>query len=155
MTVNAPELVMTLDRRIETSPADAFADWTVPTRLQWYLNPSHASSATVPITVDLTVGGAWCVPMVIDSDTAYMTGGVYREIIPGRLLRFVWGARPGWPDPSEEREGLVTLNDDDGATALHFALTWIPRAGDDTSNWPQCVAGWTDTIGRLVARYES
>ncbi|MEN9620872.1 MAG: hypothetical protein RL499_1065 [Actinomycetota bacterium] len=144
---------MTLDRRIAASPAEVFADWTQPERLEWYLNPNAPQSATVPITVDLRVGGAWCVPMIIDRETAYMTGGVYREIVPGQSIRFLWGARPGWPDPDDEREALLSLEGDDGHTVLAFQLTWRPRDDDDVTIWPMCVAGWNDTIDRLVQKH--
>ena len=50
--------------------------------------------------------------MVIDESTAYTTGGVYREIVPGEKLVFSWGATDGWPELDPERldeSPLVTV----------------------------------------------
>ena len=58
---------------------------------------------SVPIEVDLRVGGTWRQQMVIDADTQYMTGGVYAEIVPHRRLAFYWGAAGGWPSLDPER----------------------------------------------------
>jgi uncharacterized protein YndB with AHSA1/START domain len=50
--------------------------------------------------------------MVIDESTAYVTGGVYREIVHEEKLVFAWGATDGWPklDPDRLDESpLVTV----------------------------------------------
>lgn len=153
MAATIPELSTVLRRRVRASPADVFADWTVPERLDWYLNPENRSRATVPITVDLRVGGAWCVPMIVDSTTAYITGGVYLDIHPNHRVRFAWGARPGWPDPDDGFEGVLVLRDAGAETDLEFELSWAATAGTDVDVWPQCIAGWSATIDRLVDRY--
>ena len=70
--------------------------WTDPDQLEWYYNPAQPIPDE-PIELDLRVGGVWRQRMVIDEDTAYYTGGVYREIVPGRSLVFAWGATGGWP----------------------------------------------------------
>jgi uncharacterized protein YndB with AHSA1/START domain len=153
MAETQPELSTVLRRRVRASPADVFADWTVAERLDWYLNPENRSRATVPITVDLRVGGAWCVPMIVDSTTAYVTGGVYRQIQPSRALRFAWGARPGWPDPDDGFEGALVLGETGGQTHMEFTLSWAAPSGTDVAGWSQCVDGWGSTIDRLVDRY--
>ena len=43
-------------------------------------------TARKPITVDLRVGGAWRQQMVINAETQYFTGGVYREIVPNERV---------------------------------------------------------------------
>ena len=49
------------------------------------------------------MGGVWRQRMVIDEDTEYFTGGVYRGIVQDERLVFSWGgATDGWPtlDPA-------------------------------------------------------
>jgi len=143
-----------LGRRVGASADALFADWTEPARLRWYLNPEHRDKATVPIIVDLVVGGAWCVPMIIDDDTAYMTGGIYRLIEPAREIQFTWGARPGWPNPSDGIEvGVFLVAIDDDATELELEVRWTGADHPSDGMLSACAAGWGDTIDRLVARY--
>lgn len=153
MADTRPMLRTVVRRRLRATRAEIFADWTDPDRLDWYPNPDNRSRATVPITVDLQVGGAWCVPMIVDGTTAYITGGVYREIQPNHLVRFAWGARPGWPDPDDGFECALVLRDAGAETDLEFELSWAANAGADIDVWPQCIAGWSTTIDRLVDRY--
>ena len=65
-----------------------------------------------PIDVDLRVGGAWRVKMVMNENLQYFTGGIYREIVPGEKLVFTWGAVDGWPEIDSDHLDdcpLVTL----------------------------------------------
>lgn len=99
--------------------------------------------------------------MVIDADTSYVTGGVYRVIDPPERLVFTWGAVGGWPeldlaDPESAEAPLATvlLNDLGDRTELVFRIDF--PAGVDTERLQAWLArgirdGWTDTIDRLVA----
>jgi uncharacterized protein YndB with AHSA1/START domain len=76
-----------------------------------------------PIELDLRIGGVWRQQMVIDESTAYVTGGVYCEIVPDERLVFTWGATDGWPRLDADRldDGpLVTVvfGQVDGRTEL-------------------------------------
>ena len=86
----------TLTREVPAPRARVFAAWTEPAHLKWLFNPAFATDE--PITVDLTVGGAWRQRMIIDESYNYVTGGVYREIVPNERLVFAWGATDGWPE---------------------------------------------------------
>ena len=99
-----------------------FRAWTEPDRLDWYYNPAQPIPEE-PIELDLRVGGVWRQRMIVDEDTAYDTGGIYREIVPGEKLVFTWGATDGWPrlDSDDlDASPLVTvmLSETEGGTEL-------------------------------------
>ena len=86
-------------------PAEVFRAWTDPERLGWFYNDAQPIPKE-PIEVDLRVGGAWRQLMVISEETAYYTGGVYREIVPDEKLVFSWG--PWTAGPSSIPRGSTT-----------------------------------------------
>ena len=61
--------------------------------------------------------------MVIDEETNFVTGGIYREIVPNERLVFAWGATDGWPkiDPEpldDSPQVTVTFEEADGRTVI-------------------------------------
>ena len=148
----------TLTRRFDAPPELVFEAWTDPDGLDWFFNPGMPHDG--PATVDLRVGGEWRLHMVVNATTQYMTGGVYREIVPNRKLVFSWGARDGWPALD-----LARLDDSPLATVL---LTPVGRQTEMVFHLqlPDQMAeaavrdwlatgmqnGWGITIDRLVTR---
>jgi uncharacterized protein YndB with AHSA1/START domain len=98
--------------------------------------------------------------MVIDESTAYVTGGVYREIVPDERLVFAWGASDGWPKLDLDRLGdsplvTVTLSRDNGGTALTLHVSLPAHLAEErVREWwsPAVRDGWQDTVDRLAAR---
>ena len=149
----------TLTWTLDAPAADVFRAWTDPEQLDWYFNPEYPVPAE-PIELDLRVGGVWRQFMVVDDDTAYFTGGVYREIVPGRRLVFSWGATDGWPklDPDRLEDNplvTVTMDEADGRTelTLHVELPAAFANADMPAGFLGHVqAGWRDTVDRLALR---
>jgi uncharacterized protein YndB with AHSA1/START domain len=149
----------TVVRTLSGTPAEVFAAWTDPSQLIWFLNPD-TTPLDEPITVDLRVGGQWRLRMKHD-DLDYVTGGIYREIVPNERLVFEWGAVDGWPllDPEKPDDApIVTLafrDNGDGTTTqtLHSSL---PESMSETraTEWMSTgmLEGWGMTIDRLVSR---
>ena len=139
--------------------AEVFRAWTVPSELEWFLNPEQPRPAQ-PIEVDLRVGGAWTVPMVIDEETSYTTGGIYLEVVPDELIVFAWGAEDGWPklDRADLLAGpvaTIVFEDLDGDTASSRATMTLalPDTMPD-AEVEQWLArgignGWRMTVERL------
>jgi uncharacterized protein YndB with AHSA1/START domain len=151
----------TLTRILDAPRELVFQAWTDPEQLQWFLNPG-AATPEEPIEVDLRVGGEWKLLMVIDEDTQYYTGGVYREIVPVEKLAFTWGAADGWPkiDPDRSEDGpLVTLTFSDiaGSTEMVLQFTLPDHLSEDAvREWmgtPYMREGWGETIDRVVAKF--
>jgi uncharacterized protein YndB with AHSA1/START domain len=148
----------TLTWTLDAPPAQVFRAWTDPDHLQWYYN-DHQPFPTEPIELDLRVGGAWRQRMIIDESTAFVTGGVYREIVRDEKLVFAWGATDGWPELDHDRldeSPLVTVTFSQVGTrtemTVHVELpASMPR--DRVEQWWSMGVreGWRDTVDRLAA----
>ena len=149
----------TLTWTLDAPPAQVFRAWTDPDHLDWFYNDEQPIPSE-PIELDLRVGGVWRQQMVIDADTSYPTGGVYREIVPDEKLVFAWGATDGWPkldlDRLEESPLVtVTLRRENGATELTVHVEMPAHLSDDRVQewWALGIRnGWRDTVDRLAAR---
>ena len=148
----------TLTRTLNAPRAAVWRAWTDPAELAWFLNPESPAPAE-PISVDLRVGGAFRVHMIVSDELDYMTGGIYREIVPIERLVFEWGAVDGWPrlDPANPDDApLTTLTFTElGPRSTEFALTVsfpdsMSRALADEWLTTGMRDGWGMTIDRLV-----
>jgi uncharacterized protein YndB with AHSA1/START domain len=148
----------TLTWTLDAPAENVFRAWTDPGHLAWFYNDEQPIPDE-PIEVDLRVGGAWRQHMVIDERTAYVTGGVYREIVPDEKLVFSWGATGGWPALDPERlddSPLVTvLLSRLGARTqltLHVELPTSFSGEGMLEGWfGHIQSGWRDTVDRLAA----
>ena len=148
----------TLTWTLDASPTEVFQAWTDPDHLGWFYN-DHQPIPSEPIELDLRVDGVWRQLMVIDEDTAYFTGGVYREIVADEKLSFAWGAIDGWPnlDPDRlDQSPLVTVTlDPRGDRTKMTVHVRLPTALPDDGVlewWSMAADGWRDTVDRLAAR---
>ncbi len=148
----------TLTWTLDAPPAEVFRAWTDPDHLQWFYNDSTPIPSE-PIELDLRVGGAWRQTMVIDESTAYVTGGVYREIVRDEKLVFAWGATDGWPklDPDHLDEGplvTVTFSHVDGRTEMTVHVELPASLSEERVQewWSMGIRnGWRVTVDRLAA----
>jgi uncharacterized protein YndB with AHSA1/START domain len=148
----------TLTWTLDAPPAQVFRAWTDPDHIDWFYNPEQPLPSE-PIELDLRIGGVWRQHMVIDEDTAYVTGGVYREIVPDERLVFAWGATDGWPQLDPDRLDVsplvtVTLSPRDGRTELTVHVELPESIPDDgvPGWWSMAADGWRDTVDRLASR---
>jgi uncharacterized protein YndB with AHSA1/START domain len=149
----------TLTRLLDAPRERVFQAWTDPDHLQWFF--SDQTDPREPIMVDLRVGGVWRQKMVVDEETTYYTGGIYREIVPPERIVFTWGAVDGWPpiDPDRPEDGpviTVTLNEVGDKTEMVFHLQLPDHLSEDrVREWfaSGIRGGWSDTIDRLVASF--
>lgn len=145
----------TLTRMLDAPPDVVWQAWTEPKYLDWFFNPNTRPDHAT--TVDLRVGGAWRQHMVESAERQYVTGGIYREIVPHRRLVFAWGASGGWPDTDEPDGPQVTveLTPVGERTRMEVALH-LPDALSDSQvkAWLDMgvEAGMSMTIDRLVAK---
>ncbi|MGC5223708.1 SRPBCC family protein [Micromonospora sp. DT81.3] len=156
MTETQIQREISIRRHFDAPPSAVFRAWTDPDHLGWFLNPEQPRPEQ-PIEVDLRVGGAWRVPMVIDDQTAYTTGGIYLELERDRRIVFAWGAVDGWPELDPEDlgagpVGTVELVDAGGGTDATFSLTLPDHLSEAAAQrWLDLGIreGWTMTIARL------
>jgi uncharacterized protein YndB with AHSA1/START domain len=162
MTADTPQRDFTLTWMIDAPRGEVFRAWTDPDHLQWFYNDSKPVPSE-PIELDLRVGGAWRQLMVIDENTAYVTGGVYREIVPEEKIVFAWGATDGWPELDPERlddSPLVTVTLDElrGRTEMkvHVELPTGLSEAAVQEWWSLGIRdGWCDTVDRLATALAS
>lgn len=145
----------TLTRMLDAPPEVVWQAWTEPHYLDWFFNPG--TTPTRPTSVDLRVGGAWRQHMVENGERDYMTGGIYREIVPQRRLVFYWGASGGWPDTDQPDRPEVTVELSPAGARTRMVVSL--RLPDQLSD--AAVQAWLDmgveagmamTIDRLVAK---
>ena len=127
----------------------------MPQYLDWFFNPD--TTPTRPTSVDLRVGGAWRQHMVENAERDYMTGGIYREIVPQRRLVFYWGASGGWPDTDQPDgpEVTVELTPVGARTRMVVSLRLPDQLSDAAAQaWLDMGVepGMAMTIDRLVAQ---
>jgi len=150
----------TLSWTLDAEPSEVFRAWTDPDHLEWFYNDAYSVPAE-PIELDLRVGGVWRQYMVVDEDTAYFTGGIYREIVPDQKLVFSWGAAGGWPelDPGRLDESplvSVTMARAGNCTELTVQVELPPSfaAPGRADGWfARIESGWRDTVARLAELY--
>jgi uncharacterized protein YndB with AHSA1/START domain len=158
MTESTPR-EFTLSWTLDAPVAQVFRAWTDPEHLQWYYN-DHQPIPSDPIEVDLRVGGVWRQRMVINEETDFVTGGVYREIVRDEKLVFNWGATDGWPEldlerPDESPLVTVSLTEVGGRTEMTVRVQ-LPEGISEAQarEWLShgIREGWRDTVDRLAAR---
>lgn len=160
MTTDGTDRTFTLTWTLDAPREDVFRAWTDPEHLGWYYN--HAQPIpTEPIEVDLREGGVWRQKMVIDPETSYFTGGLYREIVPDERLVFSWGATDGWPKldldhPDDSPLVTLTLERDGSGTAMTLHVELPTNLPDDgvPGWWPMVRGGWQETVDRLALAIE-
>jgi uncharacterized protein YndB with AHSA1/START domain len=89
-TTDDTRRAFTLHWSLDATPEQAFEAWTDPrgsggTSTTISRSPTSRSSSTCASAV------VWRQKMVIDEETSYFTGGVYREIVPERAARLRMG----------------------------------------------------------------
>jgi uncharacterized protein YndB with AHSA1/START domain len=146
--------------RILNAPRDVvFQAWTDPAHLGWFF--SETTPQGEPVQVDLRVGGTWRQRMIESDDKEYVTGGVYREIVPGERIVFEFGAVGGWPEIHPGRTDevpvvTVVLNDLGERTEMLLRVDLPAGLSDaEAKAWLDLGIrdGWGITIDRLVRRF--
>ncbi|HXF54918.1 MAG TPA: SRPBCC domain-containing protein [Hyphomicrobiaceae bacterium] len=141
---NKPSL--TLRRQLAASPDQVFQAWTRPEALKAWFGPGEI--VEVPVAeVDLRVGGRYRIVMRAQDGELHRVGGVYREIVPGRRLRFSWA----WEStPERVSQVTVELTAKDGGTLLTLTHEqFFDEAARDRHRY-----GWTGSLDKLVGLFK-
>jgi uncharacterized protein YndB with AHSA1/START domain len=131
---------LTLKRQLGASPEKVFEAWTRPEALKAWFGPEEIEE--VSAETDLEVGGRYRIVMRARDGETHRVGGVYREIVPGRRLKFTWA----W-ESTPERESLVTIElaPKNGGTLLTLTHEqFFDEAARDRHEF-----GWTGALNNL------
>jgi uncharacterized protein YndB with AHSA1/START domain len=78
---------LTLERRLNASPARVFSAWTDPQQMKRWWGPDEVE--TVRAEADARVGGRFRVIMRTPDGEEHDVGGVYREVVRDEKLVFI------------------------------------------------------------------
>ena len=142
---------LTLTRVFAAPRALVFAAWTESAHLkQW----SAPRGFKIPVSEgELQPGGAWRAVMVTPDGFKLPLGGVYRKIVPGKLLVFTHR----WEGPDAGPETLVTVRFSDapgGKTRMKFeqtGFTAVVARDGHAGGWGEAF----DRLEELVAKLQS
>jgi uncharacterized protein YndB with AHSA1/START domain len=132
-------------RRVLSASRQAVFDaWTTAKSVRHWMCPEAVSVALAEL--DVRVGGAFRVDMLVDGEHSVHTG-IYREVRPPEKLIFTWRSRQ-----TQHRDTLVivelrALGD---KTELTLTQTLLP----DEEAVRKHIRGWTQIIEHLAAYLE-
>ncbi len=137
-----PSLVI---RRTYASPRErVYAAWTDPEIAAQFLCPKDVKA--VDIAMDVRVGGAYTITMVLPDGERMKVGGVYREVVKPERLAMTW--RWEEDDPRDECDTLLTLDLLDRGGQTELVLThegFKSEQSRDNHN-----GGWTSIVEKLA-----
>jgi uncharacterized protein YndB with AHSA1/START domain len=137
--VTGPSL--TFKRRLDAPPAKVYAAWTDPEKIIRWFGRADARPDSFKAEIDTRIGGRFRVSFSTD-DEYYEIGGVYREVVPNRLLVFSWA----WHStPERESQVTVALKPDGEGTllTLHHEQLFDSAARDGHER------GWVGALDKL------
>jgi uncharacterized protein YndB with AHSA1/START domain len=145
--MSAPELTL---RRMIDGPVEAvFRAWTDPHTLALWWGPANFSTPVAEM--DVRPGGAYRFVMRSpDGAQELSVGGTYREVEPPRRLVFSWRWEGGVPDAMES---LVTVELHPHGERTELVLTHGGFTDDEAAR--PYGDGWTASLAKLVARFET
>ncbi len=129
-----------ITRVVPASRQAVFDAWTTVESVQQWMCPEAMSVALAEL--DVRVGGAFRVDMLIDGERSVHTG-IYREVIPPEKLTFTWRSRN-----THDRDTLVTveLRALGEKTELRIIQTLLP----DEEAVRNHTRGWTQVLEHLA-----
>jgi uncharacterized protein YndB with AHSA1/START domain len=132
---------LTFKRRLDAPPAKVYAAWTDPEKIIRWFGRADARPDSFKAEIDARIGGRFRVSFSTD-DEYYEIGGVYREVVPNRLLVFSWA----WHStPERESQVTVALKPDGEGTllTLHHEQLFDSAARDGHER------GWVGALDKL------
>jgi len=137
---------LTIERRINATPAQVYSAWTDPRKIARWWGPPQAK--TVHAEADVRVGGRFRFVSRTPDGEEHDVGGVYREVAPDERLVFTWAWRS-----TPERESLVTVMFQSDGEGTRMTLTheqFVDEAARDRHR-----TGWTGALDRLLGVFGS
>lgn len=139
--VAPPALV--LRRTYKASPDTLFSAWTTPESARHFMGPEDV---TIPeIEMDVRVGGAYRITMLLGDGERMVVRGVYREVRRPDRLSMTWQWEED--DPSQAHETLLSLDFHDRGGETEVVLTHENFASVESRGRHE--HGWTSILDNL------
>ncbi|AMM16261.1 ATPase [Burkholderia sp. PAMC 28687] len=135
---------LTLQRRINASPAKIFAAWTEPSQLVKWMHPNK--NDVIHAEMDVRVGGRFRIVMRTPAGEEHDVSGVFTEVVQDEKLVYTWAWRS-----TPERESLVTFTlRRDGELTL---LTLTHEQFFDETARDNHESGWNEILDGLMREF--
>jgi uncharacterized protein YndB with AHSA1/START domain len=137
---------LTLQRRINATPARVYAAWTEPSQIVKWMHPYN--NDVVHVEMDVRAGGRCRIVMHTPDGEEHDVSGTFREVVRDEKLVYTWTWRS-----TPERESLVTLtlrSEDDGKRTV---LTLKHEQFADVAARDSHVGGWNDALDGLERQF--
>lgn len=137
-----------ISRLFKASPRRVWDAWSTAEGLSQWACPEGATM--VDTSVDLRVGGRYCIKMGGAEGESYTAVGEYREIDPAKRLVYTWE----WEEPEQAMgDTIVTVEFRDLGGSTEIVLTHEGFPTDDAAaghaeGWGLCL----DQLAELLAR---
>jgi len=93
---------LSLQRRINASPARIYSAWTEPSQIVKWMHPCNTE--VIHAEMDVRVGGRFQLVMRAPDGEEHHVSGTFREVVRDEKLVYTWAYRS-----TPERESLVTF----------------------------------------------
>lgn len=140
------DLSLTVERRINASPARVYDAWLDPEKLMRFMANCHGIALQTAQT-DPRVGGRFLLLMGGEGSAPVPHTGTYLELVPHSRIAFTWES-----EYSREEGSTVTLDLVPDGTATLLRLTHVRFASDSSRDGHR--AGWVVILDGLVATHE-
>jgi uncharacterized protein YndB with AHSA1/START domain len=131
----------TLVRELDATPEEIWDAWTNPDEAAMWWHPRGVSTPRETVTIDARVGGRYAYTMVNDATgEKFLTGGVYREVVPHDRLVFTWGA----PDDDPDDCPLITITIEPRGESTR--MTFDLRGFDGVPGDANVFDGWDSAL---------
>jgi uncharacterized protein YndB with AHSA1/START domain len=135
---------LTLQRRINASPARIYSAWTEPSQIVKWMHPGN--NDVIHVEMDVRVGGRFRIIMRAADGEEHDVSGTFREVVRDEKLVYTWSWRS-----TPERESLVTLTlRRDGELTL---LTLKHEQFFDETARDNHEAGWNQALDGLERHF--
>ena len=131
---------LTLQRRLNATPAKVFRAWTEPAQFMTWMHPG--GSDVVSAELDVRVDGRYAIVYRKPDGDEIEVRGQYLEVVPDRKLVFTWN----WCYRPEHESQVTLLLEPEGNA------TWLTLTHERLADEAQCEdhrRGWTDGIDSL------
>ena len=131
---------LTLQRRLNASPAKVFRAWTEPAQILKWMHPN--GNEMIHVEVEARVEGHFQLVMRGADGVEHAVSGRYLDVVPDAKLVFTWT----WQS-TPERESLVTVAlrpDGDGTLLTLTHEQFVDEAARDAH-----ASGWTSALDGL------
>jgi uncharacterized protein YndB with AHSA1/START domain len=137
---------LTLQRRINATPARIYAAWTEPPQIVKWMHPNN--NDVVHVEMDVRVGGRFRIIMRAPDGEKHDVSGTFRDVVRDEKLVYTWAWRS-----TPERESFVTLTLRGEGDGEHTLLTLKHEQFFDEAARDSHEGGWNQALDGLERQF--